>query len=272
MTAIKTTLMGSFLLLTACAPRPSMDVPDSYPGKRGYAPPSSMTMPTAKSGFSNNSMTNVPLAEGKSKSSKKALSMSEENLSNDNTMAIAGSKIKNKASKNSLGSDTAKNAATASASAISSWEISGAMAARNKNKGWNAAINWAQRGLGAYQIRLFGPLGSGTVLINKQGGVVTFRDGPKTASSSNAEELLKRQTGIRLPVNNLYYWVRGLPAPGNVQLAQRDETNHLRLLKQGGYLVEYGQYTRVGNAVLPTHIKLQGNGVFIKLVIKRWKI
>ncbi|OCH98040.1 outer membrane lipoprotein LolB [Legionella jamestowniensis] len=119
---------------------------------------------------------------------------------------------------------------------------------------------------------MFGPLGSGTVLINKKGGLVTLRDGPKTASSSNAEELLKKQTGIRLPVNNLYYWVRGLPAPGHVQSAKRDSANHLLVLKQSGYVIDYGQYTSVGKTVLPSVIRLQGNGVFIKLVIKRWRI
>jgi len=155
---------------------------------------------------------------------------------------------------------------------VSSWVISGAMAAKNANKAWTASLNWRQEGMGKYQIRLFGPLGGGTVLIEKNGGVVTYKDGPKTASSSNADELLQQQTGVRLPVNNLYYWVRGLPAPGAVQSAQHDQYNHLTSLNQSGYQINYASYTSVGKIDLPSKIFLQGHGVTIKLIIKHWTV
>ncbi|KTC76807.1 lipoprotein insertase outer membrane protein LolB [Legionella brunensis] len=242
MTAIKSTLFGSFLLLTACTPRPTMEAPSTYGSSKATT---TETAPMAEQ----TTATNIEKTTDKSLTTK----------AQANNAAIETIK-------------TTKIAATSSASAVSSWEISGAMAARSKKKGWNVSINWLQRGMGHYQIRLFGPLGSGTVLINKTGGVITFRDGPKTASSSNAEELLKQQTGIRLPVNSLYYWVRGLPAPGHVQGEKRDDAHRLLVLKQSGYIIDYGQYTSVGKTVLPSVIKLQGNGVFIKLVIKRWRI
>ncbi|MDP1602158.1 MAG: lipoprotein insertase outer membrane protein LolB [Legionella sp.] len=154
----------------------------------------------------------------------------------------------------------------------SSFELSGAMAARGPKKAWSASVNWVQRGAGSYQIRLFGPLGSGTILIQKQGSTVTYKDGPKSASSSNGDELLKQQTGVRLPVNNLYYWVRGIPAPGAVQSAQRDASNHIMVLRQAGFTIQYAGYKNVGNMVLPSNIRLQGNGVSIKFVIKRWNV
>ena len=155
---------------------------------------------------------------------------------------------------------------------ISSWVISGAMAAKNAEKAWTASLNWRQQGSNHYQIRLFGPLGSGTVIIEKKGSMVTYRDGPKTASSKNADELLQKHTGIRLPVNNLYYWVRGLPAPGAIQSADYDRYKHLTRLKQDGYTIQYTRYTSRNNIDLPSKISLQGNGVTIKLVIKSWKV
>lgn len=156
--------------------------------------------------------------------------------------------------------------------APAAWDLSGAMAAKNKNKAWTASINWLQRGSGTYQIRLNGPLGSGAILVEKKGSTITFRDGPKSARSTNADELLNQQTGIRLPVNNLFYWVRGIPAPGTVQTVKRDAANNIQVLKQGGYIIEYSGYKMINNASLPTQIRLQGNGVFIKLVIKNWKV
>lgn len=155
---------------------------------------------------------------------------------------------------------------------ISSWEIRGAMAAKSKSKGWSAAMNWVQNGPNSYHIRLMGPLGAGTVLINKSGNTVTFQDGPKTISATNADELLQKQTGIRLPVNNLYYWVRGLPAPGKVNSEQRDQYNHLVQLKQSGYTITFGNYTSVKGADLPSLIRLEGNGVMVKVIIKNWSV
>jgi outer membrane lipoprotein LolB len=155
---------------------------------------------------------------------------------------------------------------------ISSWEVRGAMAAKNKSKGWNAVMTWRQNGPSSYHIRLMGPLGAGTILIDKQGGLITFQDGPKKIHSNNADTLLLQQTGIRLPVSNLYYWMRGLPAPGPVAGERRDATNHLIQLRQSGYSITFGNYTSVQGADLPGTIRLDGNGVMVKVVIKQWNI
>jgi outer membrane lipoprotein LolB len=157
-------------------------------------------------------------------------------------------------------------------STISSWVIKGAMAAKNKQKSWTASLNWKQQGANRYQIRLFGPLGGGTVMIEKDGGVIRFKDGPKTVTSGSADQLLLQETGIRLPVKNLYYWVRGLPAPGAVQAKQYDRYNHLKTLHQDGYIIQYLNYTSKGSIDLPSKIKLTGHGVYMKLIIKSWSV
>ncbi|HHX7432143.1 lipoprotein insertase outer membrane protein LolB [Legionella pneumophila] len=155
---------------------------------------------------------------------------------------------------------------------VSSWEIKGALAAKTKAKGWSATMNWVQQGANSYQIRLMGPLGGGAVLISKKGNTITFQDGSKITTSTNADELLLKQTGIRLPVNNLYYWVRGLPAPGGVQSEKHDQFNHLIQLKQNGYTIDFNKYTSVKGIDLPSMIRLEGNGVMVKVVIKNWVV
>ncbi|MCX7117204.1 MAG: lipoprotein insertase outer membrane protein LolB [Legionellales bacterium] len=157
-------------------------------------------------------------------------------------------------------------------SSITSWEISGAMAAKNQKKAWTASLDWVQSGPEQYQIRLFGPLGGGAVLIEKSKGIVTFLDGPKKVTSHNADELLELQTGIRLPVNDLYYWVRGLPASASTKSTQYDSKGHLTTLSEAGYVIHYLNYSTISNIDLPEKIVLQGHGVVIKLVIKKWSI
>lgn len=155
---------------------------------------------------------------------------------------------------------------------VSSWEINGALAAKNKAKGWSATLNWVQNGASSSQIRLMGPLGSGTVIISKHGSTVSIQDGAKKSSSTNADTLFQQQTGIRLPVNNLYYWVRGLPAPGTAQSEVRDDYNHLIKLKQSGYLIDFTKYSSVNGIDLPSMIRLEGNGMMIKVIIKSWRV
>lgn len=154
---------------------------------------------------------------------------------------------------------------------ISSWEISGGMAARNQNKGWNASVHWIQKGSNQYQIRLYGPIGSGSILIIKKGNIVTIRDGNHTSSSSNPSVLLEKKTGVSLPVNHLYYWVRGLPAPGKVEGIRKDSNNRLAILKQAGYVIEYKAYTANQELALPTQIRLQKGNLVVKFIIRRWK-
>ncbi len=155
---------------------------------------------------------------------------------------------------------------------VSSWDIRGAMSAKNKSKGWSATMNWVQHGPETYQIRLMGPLGGGTVLISKTGKTITFQDGAKKITSTNASELLRQQTGISLPVNNLYYWIRGIPAPGQASGEHHDQYGHLDQLRQSGYTITFGNYTSVKGVDLPGLIRLEGNGVMVKVAIKNWSI
>lgn len=74
---------------------------------------------------------------------------------------------------------TEKQQVTGKAETVSSWEIRGALAAKNKSKGWSAAMNWAQNGPSSYQIRLMGPLGAGAVLINKKAARLPSKMVPK---------------------------------------------------------------------------------------------
>lgn len=170
---------------------------------------------------------------------------------------------------------TAATPATAKAkpaTAATSWELSGAMAARNKNKGWTASLDWVQQGPGHYQIRLLGPLGGGTVVIEKSNGTVTYTDGPKKVTSASADKLLLQQTGISMPVQNLYYWIRGLPAPGAVSSSKYDANGHLISLNQAGYSIHYSDYMAVKNMALPGRVHLQGHNAVFKLIIKHWKV
>lgn len=153
----------------------------------------------------------------------------------------------------------------------SSFKLSGAIAVNNNGKGWNAALNWSQQGPNFYNIRLTGPLGGKTVLISKQGSAVTYQEGNKIIKANNESELLAKKANINLPVSNLYYWVRGIPAPQSVSFSKKDNLNNYEMISQDGFTIIYSQYTTNENGVmLPKKIKITKQNLTIKIVIKSW--
>lgn len=151
-----------------------------------------------------------------------------------------------------------------------SFNLSGAIAVNNKGKGWNANLNWYQQGSNYYTIRLNGPLGGKTVVISKKGGIVTYQEGNKIIKAHSDNELLKQKTNISLPVKDLYYWVRGLPAPGGVSYTKKTRDGNMEIIKQHGFTIIYSSYTNKNGIMLPNKIRISGNNVTIKLVIKNW--
>lgn len=152
-----------------------------------------------------------------------------------------------------------------------SFKLSGAIAVNNQGKGWNASLNWRQQGPNYYNIRLSGPLGGKTVIISKKGGTVTYQEGSKIIKAQSDNELLKKKANIHLPVHNLYYWVRGLPAPGGVSYSKKAYNGTMEIIKQNGFTVTYSQYmTNSSGVMLPRKIRVSGNNVTIKLVIRSW--
>lgn len=159
-----------------------------------------------------------------------------------------------------------------SAKNISSWTIAGVVAAKNKKEAWSASLNWKQRGINNYQIHLYGPLGSGSILIENKNGEIIYQDGQKRIISHHADNLMKQQTGIRFPFQALYYWIRGLPAPGTVQSAHYDQAGRLIELKQAGHVIQYMRYTNKQGIDLPSKLYVQGVEGKLKLIIKHWDI
>jgi outer membrane lipoprotein LolB len=155
---------------------------------------------------------------------------------------------------------------------ITSWNISGAIAAKQQRKGWTASVSWRQSGASNYQIRLFGPLGSGSVLVKKQGNKVIYQDGKKKYYGNNAEVLISKYTGVRVPVSNLYFWVRGLPAPGGASSLKYDQFKHLSSFMQNGFHVQFQRYTSVKGTDLPSKIVVTNGSLRLKFIIKRWSI
>jgi outer membrane lipoprotein LolB len=167
---------------------------------------------------------------------------------------------------------------------VIAWKIQGRLAMRSDKEGWQATVYWTRDGE-RQRIDLAGPLGRGHLRLVEDGQSAELRDADqRTWHADNAEQLLFRTTGWRVPLDGLNYWVRGLPAPGTAATEELDNRGRLKSLVQSGWDIRFLEYTPYGSFDLPSKLfmKRQGNGaddspaknsaLEVRLIIERWTL
>ena len=159
---------------------------------------------------------------------------------------------------------------------VSQWTLRGRLAVRTDDRGGQAALSW-QREAARHAIRLNGPFGQGVVRITQDADGAQLIDAQaREYQAATAEELLYLYTGWQLPIAQLDWWVRGLPAPGAESGRELDASGRLRRLRQQGWEVQYESYMRVAEYDLPGRLTLTRPAddthpaMEARLVIERW--
>lgn len=161
-----------------------------------------------------------------------------------------------------------------SAAQLQRWEAIGKMGVRSPRENGSANLTWLQAG-DNYRIHLSGPLGAGaTVISGSSAGVSLQRGSDPAVFAANPAQLTEQVMGWPLPVAEMFYWVRGLPAPGAASGQQKNAQGYLQSLQQSGWQLSFGEYTKAGPYTLPTRIKAstsnQAGPVSVTVVIKEW--
>lgn len=153
---------------------------------------------------------------------------------------------------------------------LDAWQISGKLGIRSEQESGSAVLFWLQR-QDYFDIRLSGPLGQGSTRLTGREGAVSLEIANRGIfQATSAQDLMQQQLGWSLPVENLLWWVRGLPAPHSKSQVQLDSNSLLARLEQDNWQVEYLSYRSENGLQLPERIKLSGAGLNITLVIKEW--
>ncbi|MFD2179388.1 lipoprotein insertase outer membrane protein LolB [Veronia pacifica] len=115
---------------------------------------------------------------------------------------------------------------------------------------------------------------SGTLLtLNTTGKEtrVTDKDGT-TYFGADAQSLIKRLTGINLPLNNLPGWLKGLPGQNEDFILDSDEKVNTITSRQPGadWTLSYPSYTNTDDIVLPSRIRMNNDSQRVKIDISDW--
>lgn len=152
------------------------------------------------------------------------------------------------------------------------WSAKGRAALRNANNNWSATLSWEQVARD-YHVRLSGPFGRGAVKIDGVGdGVSVHIAGQQAVVADDAETLLNQQLGWTVPVKSLPYWLRGLPAPGDVENLSLNTDGVAEYFEQQGWRIEYSAYRPLRTINLPRKIQIENASLRLKLVLDRWHI
>ena len=159
----------------------------------------------------------------------------------------------------------------ASLNQFNTWKITGLISIRDQQQSQSANVVWVQNGQ-EYTISIFGPLGFGGLILKGQPGIVTLKeDNGQKFTATTPEELITETSHWVLPVSNLVFWIRGLPAPGLPSQLQFDRYSHLSVLQQEGWKISYQKYTGANQLDLPSTMILTHPPLTIKIVISEWK-
>jgi outer membrane lipoprotein LolB len=154
---------------------------------------------------------------------------------------------------------------------LDGWQINGKIGIRAPQDSGSATLFWLQR-QDYYDIRLSGPLGGGAArLTGRPGDILLEVSNRGRYRAESPEDLLREQLRLNLPVSNLLWWIRGLPAPDSRSRITLDAESHLAQLEQDGWKVDYQRYTEQNGYALPERIKLYGQNLEVTLVIKDWQ-
>jgi outer membrane lipoprotein LolB len=161
--------------------------------------------------------------------------------------------------------------------ALSDWELSGRLNVRQQNASDTVSINWQQQQQN-FEIRFSGALGLGAVRVHgAPNEVVVEKAGAETVVLPNLQALARNYLGYDFPAAQLFFWVRGIPAPANIistslnadlmldKLIQLDATGRR-------WELQYDRYNQTAEVWLPGRIRVNSDDLQLTFLINEWLV
>jgi outer membrane lipoprotein LolB len=148
------------------------------------------------------------------------------------------------------------------------WQLDGRTAVAVGTQGWQASLNWRQRGA-ATELHLAGPLGVGALVLKATPEGLSLNGAPP---SDAVLAQLQDRLGFELPLDELRYWLLGIPDPGAAFVMARNAQDRAQQLQQAGWTVDYDRYLPVNGDLLPARVVLSREGVRVRIAVDHWAV
>jgi outer membrane lipoprotein LolB len=153
--------------------------------------------------------------------------------------------------------------------ALSQWTAKGRIALTAQGEGGNGSFVWQQRSERT-ELAVRGPLGAGGLSIVTDGQSLEVDDGSgQPVDGEAARAALEARLGTRLPLDELRYWLLGLPAPERAGLVQQ-ATGPVPGFTQAGWVVSYDGFRAAGPWSLPARLTATTANARVRIVVDDW--
>jgi len=155
---------------------------------------------------------------------------------------------------------------------LQSWQLEGKLGYRDSRDGGSAWLNWRQSER-AFKLQLSGPFGTGaTHILGDDHHAELQRGDEETLYAPSPAALTEQLFGWQWPVDELQYWIRGIPAPNTaLDVSSYNANGTLATLTQSNWQLEFSSYRQVGDWILPGRIRGNSGEYRFTLVIKEWQ-
>jgi outer membrane lipoprotein LolB len=146
------------------------------------------------------------------------------------------------------------------------WQLDGRAAVAVGKQGWQATLNWQQSGILA-EVHLAGPFGIGALVLKQGPDGLALNGAPPGADVLSQ---VQSKLGFELPIENLHYWLLGVPNPAAAAVVLRNDQDRAMSLTQAGWSIAYDRYMPVAADVLPARLVLSRDDVRVRIIIDHW--
>lgn len=150
------------------------------------------------------------------------------------------------------------------------YSLAGRVAVAANGQGFSASLRYAQLA-DRTELSLDGPLGIGGLRVELEGEdfeIATSRGENLDGPAARAE--LERRLGFSLPLQELRWWLVGIPAPGDADVNTSD-AGEIRDFTQAGWHVSIDSRVPGLGFSLPKRLTAAREGARLKLLVERWQ-
>lgn len=156
------------------------------------------------------------------------------------------------------------------------WNLKSRIALRFRDDHWTFGLNWAQKNAQSYVMQINNPVTGGLVakLSRNKQLISLLSDDGRVYQDSDEERLLKRQSGVVLPLKGMQYWVRGLTSPlYKTDKLVLDAKGRPTRISQAGWQIAYSGYQGNNYNAMPRKIVItrDKDSVYLKMIAKHWQ-
>jgi outer membrane lipoprotein LolB len=162
-------------------------------------------------------------------------------------------------------------ARTVEPSRVAAFELDGRINLRLPKEAFPGRVRWQHR-VDADELWFYSPLGSAVARLRQDAdGALLITGEGREYRAGDLHQLAYEVLGWDLPLEQLPYWVRGLPGPGEAD-REDDSEGRPRSIRQAGWQVSYLDWTPAGVNGLPSKLDVRGQRLRMRLAVETWKV